>query len=95
MRLRLLPKVLILAGIVLTAGLYYSRENLRLDWEDLVELANIQIDNFSYPFNAERSRPVSSLETETNLKVMSVNRLSASPRANGISSGISFTGPIR
>jgi len=67
MRVRLLPKLLILAGVVLTVGLYYSRENLRLDWEDLVELVNIQIDNFSYPFNAERSRPVSSLETETNL----------------------------
>src|SRR3990167_208318 len=67
MRVRLLPKLLIFAGIALAAGGGFFPGNMRLDWEDLVELVNIQIDNFSYPFNAERSRPVSSLETETNL----------------------------
>ena len=68
MRLNPWPKILILLGILLAGGLYFSRENLRRDWDDLVSAVGIQIDNFGYPLKAERSRPVSSLELETNLK---------------------------
>lgn len=68
MKFNLWPKLFILAGILLAAVLYFSKDNLRQDWNDLIETVSIQADNFSYPLRAQRSPPISALELQANLK---------------------------
>lgn len=68
MRLNLWPKLLIVCGIILVFVLYSTRENLRYDWDDLVENARIVRDNFIYSMNPERAKGITTLEEEVNLK---------------------------
>lgn len=63
-----LPKLLILFGIALAFMLYFANRNLREDFDALVENAEIFIDNLSYTMSPERSKSISTLEKETNLK---------------------------
>lgn len=68
MRLNLWPKLLIVCGIVLASVLYFARNNLRYDWDDLIESARIVMDNFSYSMNPERAKGLTTLQEEENLK---------------------------
>lgn len=68
MRLNLWPKLPIVCGIILVFVLYAARENLRYDWDDLVESARIVMDNLVYSMNPERAKGITSLEKEENLK---------------------------
>jgi len=67
-RLNLWPKLLIVCGIILVFVLYSARENLRQDWDDLLESVRIVMDNFIYSMNPERAKGVTTLENEENLK---------------------------
>lgn len=68
MRLNFWPKPLIVCGIILVFILYTARENLRYDWDDLIENARIVMDNLVYSMNPERAKGITSLEKEENLK---------------------------
>ncbi len=63
-----MPKIFIVFGVVLAFMLFFAQKNLREDWDDLLDGFGINIDNFFYGLNPERSRPVSTLEKETSLK---------------------------
>ncbi len=55
-------------GIVFALALYLSQRNLRQDWDDLLETADVLMDNFNYSLRPERSRSISAIEQETKLK---------------------------
>lgn len=63
-----LPKLLILFGVALAFMLYFSKRNLKEDFNAFVENVNVFVDNISYSLNPERSKSISTLEKETNLK---------------------------
>lgn len=69
MRKKVLPRILIFFGVILAITLFLAQGNLREDWGDLIESANIHIDNFFYTLNPGRSRPISTLEKEQGLKL--------------------------
>lgn len=56
-------------GVVLALTLFLSQENLREDWNDFTESMDIHIDNFMYTLNPERSKSISMMEKEQNLKL--------------------------
>lgn len=66
---KLLAWIGICFGVVLALTLFLSRENLREDWNDFTEGVDIHIDNFMYTLNPERSKSISMLEKEQNLKL--------------------------
>lgn len=68
MRLNIWPKLLIACGIILASALYFARENLRNDLDDLLESARIVMDNFSYSMNPERAKGFITLKEEEDLK---------------------------
>ncbi|MEK6568433.1 MAG: hypothetical protein AABZ27_06845 [Candidatus Omnitrophota bacterium] len=63
------PKILIVFGIALAFMLYLARVNLRQDWNDLSESVEIWIDNFNRGLSPDRSRPISTLSKEEELKM--------------------------
>lgn len=63
------PKILIVFGIALAFIIYSARTGLRQDWNDLVESVNIWMDNFNRAFSPVRSRPISTLQKEEELKM--------------------------
>ena len=56
-------------GVVLALTLYLSQENLREDWNDFMESIDIHKDNFMYTLSPERSKSLSMMEKEQNLKL--------------------------
>lgn len=69
MRGKFLPVVLISSAIVLALTLFLAQDNLRQDWNDFTESIDIHIDNFMYTLSPERSKSISMLEKEQNLKL--------------------------
>ena|SRR3989338_2127684 len=63
------PKILIVFGIALAFILYSAKDNLQKDWDDLVETINIRVDNFNRGFSPQRSRPITTLQIEEDLKM--------------------------
>lgn len=69
MRGKFFPGMLIFFAIVLVLTLLLAQDNLRRDWNDFMEGIDIHIDNFMYTFSPKRSKSISMLEKEQNLKL--------------------------
>lgn len=67
MKINIWPKVILIFGILLL--ILTLHKNLQKDWDDFKKGVEIQIDNFFYSMSPERSRPISTVEKETQLKV--------------------------